>query len=90
MKANSRPSKHNSLPSSTQKIDGHDDLGDYVLNGKGGKYYPALNITLPVSYNGQTHEGVDFSEPPGYSELTDGVMTGEEHAESWNGVSMGN
>ena len=29
--------------SSTQ-YDGHDDLGDYVLNGKGGKYYPALGI----------------------------------------------
>ena len=73
--------------SSTQKIDGHDDLGDYVLNGKGGKYYPALNITLPVSYNGQTHEGIDFSQSPDYKT---GNMTGEQHAESWNGVSMGN
>lgn len=72
--------------SSTQKIDGHDDLGDYVLNGKGGKYYPALGITLPVSYDGKTHEGIDFSQSPDYKV---GVDTAEEHTESWNGVSMG-
>ena len=70
----------------TQKIDGHDDLGDYVLNGMGGKYYPALGITLPVSYNGTTHEGIDFSQSPDYKV---GVDTAEEHTESWIGVTGG-
>ncbi len=70
----------------TQKIDGHDDLGDYVLNGMGGKYYPALGITLPVSYDGTTHEGIDFSQSPDYKV---GVDTAEEHTESWSGVTGG-
>lgn len=71
---------------STQKIDGHDDLGDYVLNGQGGKYYPALGITLPVSYDGKTHEGTDFSQSPDYKV---GIDTAEEHTESWSGVNGG-
>ena len=77
---------------STQKVDGHDDLGDYVLNGQGGKYYPAFGITLPVSYDGKTHEGTDFSEPSGYGEAMENAMknaTGESHAESWQGVTGG-
>lgn len=75
-----------STSSSAQKIDGHDDLGDYVLNGKGGKYYPALGVTLPVSYNGKVYEGIDFSTPEGYKTRP---LTAEEHAESWRGVTMG-
>lgn len=80
--------------SSTQKIDGHDDLGDYVLNGKGGKYYPALGVTLPVSYNGKTHEGIDFSTPEGYDEAMEKTYkamneSSAHHTESWKGVTMG-
>ena len=82
-------------PSSTQKIDGHDDLGDYVLNGKGGKYYPALGITLPVSYDGKTTNGA----PPQTAEEQEAAKRAYEdangpdgaklHTESWSGVSMG-
>lgn len=80
--------------SSTQKIDGHDDLGDYVLNGKGGKYYPALGVTLPVSYNGKVYEGIDFSTPEGYDEammktIESARESSEWHTESWKGVTMG-
>lgn len=78
--------------SSTQ-YDGHDDLGDYVLNGKGGKYYPALGITLPVSYDGTTTNGA----PPQTPEEQEAAKRAHEeanesskyHTESWAGVSMG-
>ena len=72
---------------STQKIDGHDDLGDYVLNGKGGKYYPALNITLPVSYDGTTTNGSSYVDPEW--EAAPGYQTGEAHRDAWAGISMG-
>ena len=78
---------------STQKIDGHDDLGDYVLNGKGGKYYPALGITLPVSYDGTTTNGA----PPQTAEEQElakeayeaANRSSEHHTESWSGIKMG-
>lgn len=77
----------------TQKIDGHDDLGDYVLNGKGGKYYPALGITLPVSYDGTTTNGA----PPQTAEEQElakeayeaANRSSEHHTESWSGIKMG-
>ena len=72
---------------SSQKVDGHDDLGDYVLNGKGGKYYPALGITLPVSYDGTTHGGKDFSQSPDYN--IGETQTAEQHTEAWRGVNGG-
>ena len=78
---------------STQKIDGHDDLGDYVLNGKGGKYYPAFGITLPVSYDGTTTNGA----PPQTAEEQEAAKRAHDamnesadyHTESWAGISMG-
>ena len=78
---------------STQKIDGHDDLGDYVLNGKGGKYYPALGITLPVSYDGTTTNGA----PPQTAEEQEAAKKAHEemnessdyHTNSWQGVTGG-
>ena len=72
----------------TQKIDGHDDLGDYVLNGKGGKYYPALGITLPVSYDGTTTNGSSYVDPE-WEEAGKKEVTGKDHQEDWAGVSMG-
>lgn len=72
----------------TQKIDGHDDLGDYVLNGKGGKYYPALGITLPVSYDGTTTNGSSYVDPE-WEEAGKKEVTGEAHREMWEGISMG-
>ena len=73
--------------SSSQKIDGHDDLGDYVLNGKGGKYYPALNITLPVSYDGKTTNGSSYVDPEW--EAAGDHISADGHRENWEGVSMG-
>lgn len=78
---------------STQKADGHDDLGDYVLNGKGGKYYPALGITLPVSYDGTTTNGA----PPQTAEEQEAAKGAYEeanknsdyHTNSWKGVTGG-
>lgn len=79
--------------SSSQKIDGHDDLGDYVLNGKGGKYYPALGITLPVSYDGTTTNGAPpqtaEEQEAAKKEYEAGLESSEHHTESWAGVSMG-
>ena len=74
--------------SSSQKIDGHDDMGDYVLNGKGGKYYPALGITLPVSYDGTTTNGSSYVDPE-WEEAGKKEVTGKDHQEDWAGVSMG-
>ena len=63
-------------------------MGDYVLNGTGGKYYPALGITLPVSYDGTTTNGSSYVDPE-WEAASGKEMTGEEHAQSWAGVSMG-
>lgn len=75
----------------TQKIDGHDDLGDYVLNGTGGKYYPALGITLPVSYDGKTDQQ---KEDPNWTAVNPEhnigeTQTAEQHTEAWQGVTGG-
>ena len=79
--------------SSTQKIDGHDDLGDYVLNGKGGKYYPALGITLPVSYDGTTTNGAppqtEEEQAAAKAAYEEANESADYHTESWQGVTMG-
>ena len=79
--------------SSTQKIDGHDDLGDYVLNGKGGKYYPALGITLPVSYDGTTTNGAPpqtAEEQEAAKKMQDAANKNSDwHTDCWEGITGG-
>lgn len=79
--------------SSSQKIDGHDDIGDYVLTGNGYKYYPAYGFGVPVDFDNKGHNGA----PPQTAEEQELAKKAQEaalespdwHTESWQGVNMG-